>query len=106
MIIKLSPVRDDKVLSVVVVGDAITINGEKFDFTQLPEGATLPATAVDSIYITERVERIDGDIVLTLLLPYAATSAHIETPPPMHVTEDGAVTLPVLVAVVEDKNVD
>jgi hypothetical protein len=99
MLIKFSPIRLDKKLEAVsVVGDALSINGQVFDFTPLPEGATLPAEAIASSYITEPVERINGEIVLTLLLPYSATSKHIDTPLPIHITADGPVKLPVLVA--------
>lgn len=94
MIITLAPQRLDVTLTVLVAGDALTINGEVFDFTPLPEGATLPADAVDSIYIVGPVERISGEITLTLLLPYAATPNHVETPAPIHVTGDGPITLP------------
>lgn len=95
MIINLSPVRDDKYISVSVAGDSISINGEQFDFTQLPEGATLPTEAIASNYLTGKVERIDGELHLTLTLPHGNTPPpHIAFPEPIHVTEDGPVKLP------------
>ncbi|PRC05092.1 hypothetical protein CQ006_12285, partial [Pseudomonas cedrina] len=47
MIIKLIPQRRDDELVVSKRGDVLTINGESFDFRELPEGAALPSSAVD-----------------------------------------------------------
>ena len=44
--IMLKPQRSDGVLSVSKNGDALIINGETFDFTQLTEGSTLPPGAM------------------------------------------------------------
>ncbi|WP_255248820.1 tail fiber assembly protein [Pseudomonas plecoglossicida] len=72
MMIKLSPVRSDGQLSVARLGDMLTVNGIAFDFAQLPEGATLPAAAVSSDFILDSVERLDGQLVVSLRLPHAA----------------------------------
>lgn len=69
MIIKLSPqVRDEKLI-VSKRSDVLTINGERFDFSVLPEGAVLPGSAVDCDFVAGPVSRIAGVLVLTLLLP-------------------------------------
>jgi hypothetical protein len=95
MIIKLSPLRLDETLEASVVGDVITLNGQAFDFTQLPEGATLPADAIDSEHFVGPVERINGELHLTLRLPHGANpSQAVAFPAPITVTINGPVALP------------
>lgn len=96
MIIKLSPVRSEEAPPTVSVqGSSLTINGEFFDFSILPGGATLPAGAIDSDYFVGAVERINGELHLTLRLPHGANPPqHVAFPEPIHVTEDGPVKLP------------
>ena len=95
MKIKLSPQRRDDTLTVVKQGDTLTINGMEYDFTDLPDGATLPADAVDCEYVTDKVERIDGELHLTLLLPHGVGAPH-ETrfPEPIIDPADGPLLLP------------
>lgn len=95
MIIKLSPQRRDDVLKVSKRGDVITLNGERFDFREIPEGALLPSSAVDCEFVIGDITRKNGDLILTLLLPcgQGATAAanfpaDIVSPP------DGNVSLP------------
>lgn len=95
MRIKLSPVRRDETIAVSLTGDVLTINGQPFDFTQLPEGATLPAEAIDSEHFAGPVERIDGELHLTLRLPHGPNpSQAVAFPQPITVTADGPVELP------------
>lgn len=95
MQINLSPVRMDETLDVSKAGDKIVINGQLFDFTQLPEGATLPAEAIDSEHFVGPVERINGELHLTLRLPHGPNpSQAVAFPEPIHVTEDGPIELP------------
>lgn len=95
MQIKLSPVRSDESLSVSRSGDIVTVNGVPFDFSQLPEGAELPATAISSDWFTCSVERINGAVHLTLKLPHAANpSQEVAFPVQIDVTKDGIVELP------------
>ncbi|UQB79192.1 hypothetical protein KI429_05905 [Pseudomonas shirazica] len=42
------------------------------DFSRLADGATLPAEAVGCDFVIAPVERINGDLVLTLMLPHDA----------------------------------
>lgn len=95
MHIKLSPQRSDNRLSLERDNDTLIINGESFDFSELPEGATLPRDAIESDVIVSDVERIDGEIHLTVLLPHGANAPE-ETrfPEPIKVSEDGVITLP------------
>ncbi|HBS50071.1 MAG TPA: hypothetical protein DEA05_08295 [Rhodobacteraceae bacterium] len=50
-------------------GDILTIGGARYDFSPLPEGATLPREAVACKWLVSDVERIDGEIHLTLIRP-------------------------------------
>lgn len=95
MHIAFSPVRLDELLTATLAGDVLTLNGEAFDFSQLPEGGTLPAEAIASDWITGPVSRIDGELHLTLRLPHGPNpSQAVAFPEPVHVTEDGPIALP------------
>lgn len=95
MRITLSPVRMDETLTATLIGDVLTLNGEAFDFSQLPEGGTLPAEAIVSHWITGTVSRINGELHLTLRLPHGPNpSQAVAFPEPIHVTENGPIALP------------
>lgn len=95
MQIKLSPQRRDDNLTATLAGDVLTLNGVELDFSPLPEGATLPAEAIDSDWIVGPVSRIDGDLHLTLRLPHGPNpSQAVAFPDPIYVTEDGPIALP------------
>lgn len=71
MKISLSPQRCDEQLTVIRSGaDVLIINDEPFDFSGLPDGATIPAGVVPCKWITGPVERIGGELHLTLTLPH------------------------------------
>ena len=72
MIIKLSPVRLEVQLSVARLGDVLTINGLALDFEMLPEGASLPASAVGSPDVLDPIERREGKLFICLRLPFGA----------------------------------
>lgn len=95
MKITLTPQRSDKRLTLEKQNQKLIINGERFDFKDIPEGATLPREAIQSDFIVSDVERIDGILHLTILLPHGANAPY-ETrfPEPIKVTEDGVITLP------------
>lgn len=95
MHVTLSPVRMDETLAAARAGDVLILNGVEFDFSPLPEGATLPAEAIDSDWIVGPVERIDGELHLTLRLPHGPNpSQAVAFPDPIHATEDGPISLP------------
>lgn len=95
MIIKLSPQRRDDALTVTKAGEVLTINGETFDFSVIPDGATLPAAAVKSEWIGGDVSRIDGALNLTLLLPHGPNATEAQRFPADIVDPpDGEVDLP------------
>lgn len=96
MKINLNPQFRDDTVSVVVSADIIVINGEVFDFSPLPEGATLPRDAITSEWLTGDITRKDGQIELTLLLPHKHDASEAARfPEPLIVTTNGPVELPV-----------
>ncbi|QAY87203.1 hypothetical protein [Pseudomonas arsenicoxydans] len=70
MKIILSPQRRDDTLEVIKSGRVLIVNGEDFDFTQISEGSTLPQSAISSIWFAGDVSMQDGELTLTLLLPF------------------------------------
>lgn len=94
MIIKLSPVRSDAQLSVFKAGDTLEVNGVALDFSRLTDGATLPAEAVGCEFVAGPVERINGDLVLTLMLPHSADAPQAARFPVDLYPADGQVQLP------------
>lgn len=102
MRISFSPQRRDDALTVTKAGEVLTINGDPIDFTVIPDGASLPAEAVSSEFVTGTIERIAGDLHVTLLLPLGpnpsqavAFPADIINPP------DGPIDVPADPAPVE-----
>lgn len=95
MKINLSPIRSDRTLAMSKTGDILTINGEEFDFTPLPEGGLLPQDAIISEYIISDVERIEGVITLDVLFPLGPNASETQRfPDPINITADGEVVLP------------
>jgi hypothetical protein len=89
------PQRRDERLELHRAGDVLTINGEEFDFAPLPEGATLPAEAIDSDWITGPVERIEGALHMTLILPHGPRAAEATRfPAALFVNGNGPVAVP------------
>lgn len=95
MIIDLSPQRRDDLLEVTKAGDVLTINGVALDFSTLPEGATIPAGEVPCEWLVGAVERIAGELYLTIILPHGPSpSQHVAFPPPLIDPPDGTIALP------------
>ena len=95
MHITLIPQRRDDSLTVSKQGDALTINGVTYDFSVIPDGATLPASAVDCEYITGNVERINGVLQISLVLPHGPNpSQAVAFPEPLINPADGVLELP------------
>lgn len=100
--------RDDTLLLEKASGDRLRINGELFNFNPLAEGDSLPAGAVPCEWIEGAVERINGEVCLTIILPHGADPSHeVAFPQPITADEDGPVSLPRDPAPQEDSaNVD
>lgn len=96
MVINLSPVRMGEQLAVSKQGDILTINGEAFDFSRMPDGASLPGEAIESNWFVGQVERTNGDLVLTLVLPHGQNAPEsTRFPQPIIMAGDGVVALPI-----------
>lgn len=95
MHITLSSQRRDDSLAVTKQGDTLTINGTIFDFSVIPDGATLPASAVDCDYLTGNIERIAGVLHLSLILPHGPNpSQAVAFPAPIANPPNGKLELP------------
>jgi hypothetical protein len=69
MRIKLFPQRRDDALTVVRSGSVLIVNGESFDFSRMADGDTLPLSAIQSQWFVGDVDKVGGELTLTLLLP-------------------------------------
>jgi hypothetical protein len=95
MFIKLSPLSGKDPLSLTRAQDALIVNGLRFDFADLPEGGELPAEAIDTPYISGTVARTDGQISLTIRLPFEANAPReTKFPEPITADLDGPIDLP------------
>ena len=95
MKIKLNPQRRDDSLTVIKTGDTLTINGEAFDFSAVPDGATLPADAISSEFFSGPVERIGGELLITLIMPHGPNpQEHVAFPEDIIDPTDGEIILP------------
>ncbi|WP_309086376.1 hypothetical protein [Chelativorans sp.] len=92
-------------------GDRLRINGELFNFNAIPDGGTIPAGEIPCEWIVGPVERIDGEVRVTLILPHGPNPSHaVAFPEPITVTEDGPIEVPSdpepSMAIEEPTNVD
>tara|TARA_R110002049_G_scaffold23545_10_gene83638 strand:- start:28713 stop:29024 length:312 start_codon:yes stop_codon:yes gene_type:complete len=94
MDITLSPVRGDEPLRASVKGDVLTLNGKRFSFAKLPEGAELPADAIASDLFCGPVRRINGVICLTLVLHHGPNAPDETRSPAAISCTSGTVPLP------------
>lgn len=95
MLIRLSPQRRDDVLTVAKAGDVLTINGESFDFSSLPNWATIPPGEVPCEWIIGPVDRVDGQLQVTLILPHGPDPETWQGwPDPIADVADGDLDLP------------
>lgn len=95
MKIDLVPQRRDDILTISRSGDVLTINGAAFDFSALPDGATLPAGEVPCEWIAGPIERVSGDLHLTIVLPHGASPPNeVAFPAPIIDPPDGEIALP------------
>lgn len=95
MLIKLSPARSDLNIEVSKSGDVLTINGDTLDLSAIPDGATVEDAGTLHAFLAGMIERIDGEIHLTLVLPHRANPpGAVAFPQPITVTADGPISLP------------
>ncbi|MGX1186653.1 hypothetical protein AB7M29_004332 [Pseudomonas sp. F-14 TE3623] len=95
MKINLSPTRRDDTLDVSRVGAILTINGDAFDFSQMADGDTLPASAISCPWLAGQVDNVGGELELTLILPLPVNySPEQAFPIPLENVPDGPVVFP------------
>ena len=95
MKIALNPQRRDDAITISKLGDVLTINGVAYDFSVIPDGATLPASAVDCEYISGNVERINGILHISLIFPHGPNpSQAVAFPAQIINPADGVLELP------------
>lgn len=74
-------------------GNALIVNGDELDFSDLPDGGEYPPEAIDNPSIAGGVTRVGEEIHVTVILPYLMPG-HFETPPSITVINDGPIELP------------
>lgn len=95
MKISFSPIRSDRSLKLSKLGDVLIVNDVPYDFTELPEGASLPRQAVTGDWLASDVMRVDRTVQLTVILPIGpAATPEMAFPEIIYVSEDGPVTIP------------
>ena len=95
MKITLHPQRRDDTLVASVSSEVLTLNGQALDFAPLPDGATLPRSAIECEWIAGDVQRINGVLHIPLMLPHGADASEaVRFPQPIAVTQDGTLELP------------
>jgi hypothetical protein len=73
----------------------LRINGELFNFGPMEDGDVIEPGTVPCEWITGTVEKIDGEVQLTLILPHGPNpSQAVAFPVPITVTEDGPIAVP------------
>lgn len=97
------PQRRDDALELSKQGDVFTVSGDVLDFSPLPDGAMLPASAIDNAHVYGPVERVDGEICLSLLTPCKDPEAWKLPPVTITVAANGPVVLPVFDRPMEDE---
>lgn len=94
--ITFSPVDMLGDLTLTASGDILTVNGDVLDFSDLPDGGEYPAEALDNPMVVGGVQRADGVIHITVILPYSNPDAPeaVRFPQSITVTTDGEIALP------------
>ncbi len=101
MKIILYPQRRDDNLTLSLQGERLTISGDVLDLSTIPDGATVPMAAIDNPFVCGPIERIDGELRVSLLLPRATPFGvfdkvgQIRQPIEITVMQDGDISLPV-----------
>jgi len=94
MNITFTPMRSDAPLTLERQGDSLIVNGTRFDFSQLPDGALLPAQAIVGVWPGGDVIREGGVLHIPVILPHAADApAEARTVRTVCITADGPIAL-------------
>ena len=95
MKITFHPMRRDTRLKLERQADRLLVNGEAYDFSAVPDGATLPRAAVTGDWLADDVTRKDGVLHLAVILPIGKdANKKSRFPAPVTLSKDGPVALP------------
>lgn len=95
MKIILSPQRREDTLKIVKQGATLFINDEAFSFLRMGDGDTLPREAIKSEWFAGPVEKLNGELIVTLVMPNPWNYSHDQAfPEPISDVPDGVVDLP------------
>lgn len=95
MKIILSPQRREDTLIAIKMGDVLVLNYVRFDLSPIGEGDTLPFDAVHSQWLPGNIERLNGELTLTLLFPNPSNYSQAQAfPSPLLNVPDGVVVFP------------
>ncbi|WP_223464832.1 hypothetical protein [Pseudomonas sp. GL-RE-26] len=109
MRIKLSPndFSDDRALELIKFGDTLTVNGEAFDFSPIGDGDMLPSAAINSPWFLGEVERVDGELTVTVWLPNPwNASPEQRFPKDLVNVPDGVVLLPLPLPITDEQQAE
>lgn len=74
MKIKFNPQRRDDDLLLRVDGDVVVVNYVTYDLSVIPDGATLPAEAVNGWFFSGDINRVAGELEIVITLPHKANA--------------------------------
>jgi len=95
MNVRFSPMRHEETLALSKSGDILTVNGDPFDFSTIPEGTGLSPDDMPSDWITQVDRDVSGKLTVTMILPIAADAPmEARFPEALADVADGAVPLP------------
>lgn len=95
MKITFQPARCDAQLKLERQGDTLLVNNEAYDFSAVPEGATLPQAAVKGDWLADDVTREGGVLHLAVILPIGKdANKKSRFPAPVTLRRDGPVPVP------------
>lgn len=95
------PQRRDDELSLSLQDEHLTISGDVLDLSTIPDGATVPMEAIDNPFVCGPIERIDGELHISLLLPRSTPfgvfddDGKMRPPCELSISQDGEIALPV-----------
>lgn len=97
----LFPQRRDDELSLSTQGERLNVSGDVLDLSAIPDGATVPMAAIDNPFIASPIERINGELRISLVLPRSTPLGvfdeigNARQPYELTVNGDGDIALPV-----------
>lgn len=95
MKLELSPIRTEQRLTASVEKDALTLNGQRIDFADLPAGGVLPKDEFACDWIAGDVSRdAEGLLTIPLMLPHGPHAPNETLFPQPVVVKKGKVRLP------------